>query len=155
MEVAQIPSHGQAGPTVATPLWIHLHLKDPTSVTHFSHVFAPSPPPDATLCRAHSTMRRRRGNGPDYAGALRRAQEATVSSLVAGAVTEAYAAQAAALHNPAGSARTFLGEAALPAVRALNRAGTPALQPGMHRVVNAVRLGLVGPEAALYGYWME
>ena len=25
----------------------------------------------------------------------------------------------------------------------------------MHRVVNAVQLGLIGPEAALYGYWME
>ena len=34
-----------------------------------------------------------------------------------------YEAHAAAQHDPAGSARTFLGEAALPAVRALNGAG--------------------------------
>ena len=27
--------------------------------------------------------------------------------------------------------------------------------PAMHRVVNAVRPGLIGPETALYGYWME
>ena len=37
----QTPSHGQAGPAGAALLWIHLHLRDPTSVTHLSHVFAP------------------------------------------------------------------------------------------------------------------
>ena len=72
-----------------------------------------------------------------------------------GAVTKAHAAHATALHDPAGSARTFLGEAALPAVRALNGAGSPALLPAEPRVVNAVRLWLVGPEVALYGYWTE
>ena len=100
-------------------------------------------------------MPRRRGNGPEHARARRRAQEALVRSLVAGAVTEAHAAHAAAGHDPAGSTRTFLGEAALPVVRALNGAGAPALLPAMHRKVNAVRPGLVGPKAALYGYWME
>ena len=100
-------------------------------------------------------MPRLRGNGPEHARACRRAQEATVWSLVAGAVTEAHAAHAAALHDPAGSARTFLGEAALPAVHALNKARTPALLPAMHRVMNTVLPGLIGPEAALNGYWME
>ena len=79
----------------------------------------------------------------------------TVRSLVVDAVTEAHEAHADAQHDPAGSARTFLGEAALPAVRALNGAGAPTLLPAMHRMVNAVRPGLLGPEAALYGHWME
>ena len=70
-------------------------------------------------------------------------------------MAEAHTAHAAALQNLAGSARTFLGEAALPAVRALNRAGAPTLLPAIHRVVNAVRPGLLGPEAVLYGYWMD
>ena len=74
---------------------------------------------------------------------------------MADAVTEANAAHGAALHNPAGSARTFLGEAALPTVRALNGAEAPALLPAMHRIVNAVRPRLIRPEAALYGYWMN
>ena len=82
-------------------------------------------------------------------------QEVTVQGLVAGAVTEAHAAHAAALQDPAGSGTTFLGEAALPAVRALNGAGAPALLLAMHRVVNAVRPELIGPGAALYRYWME
>ena len=69
-------------------------------------------------------------------------------------MAEAHAAHAAALHDPAGSTRIFLGKAALPAVRPLNEAGAPTLLPAIHRVVNAVRPGLVGPEAALYGYWM-
>ena len=100
-------------------------------------------------------MPRRRGNGPEHAGARCLAQEATVRSLVAGAVTNAHAAHATALHDPAGSARSFLGEDALPAVRSLNGAGAPALLQAMHLVVNAVRPGLIGPEAALYGYSME
>ena len=100
-------------------------------------------------------MRRRRGNGQEHARARRQAQEATVWSLVADAVTEVHAAHAAALHDPAGSARTFLREAALPVVRALNGAGALAQLLAMHRIVNAVWLGLIGPEAALYGYWME
>ena len=61
----------------------------------------------------------------------------------------------AARHDPAGSARAFSSEAALPAVRALNGAGGPTLLPAMHRIVNAVQPGLISPEAALYGYWME
>ena len=60
----------------------------------------------------------------------------------------AHAAHAAVQHDPAGSARTFLGETALPAVRALNRAGAPMLLLAMHQVVNLVRPGL-------YRYWME
>ena len=62
---------------------------------------------------------------------------------------------AAALHDLAGSARTFLGEAALPAVRALNGAAASTLLPAMHRVVNAVRSGIIGREVALYWHWMK
>ena len=70
-------------------------------------------------------------------------------------MAEAHAAHAAALHDTAGSVTTFPGEDALPAVRALKGAGAPTLVLAIHRVVNAVRPGLVGPEAALYGYWIE
>ena len=73
-------------------------------------------------------MPRRRGNGPEHTTACRRAQEAAVRGLVVAAVTEAYEAHAAAQHNPAGSARPFLSEAALPAVRALNGAGATHLR---------------------------
>ena len=97
----------------------------------------------------------RRGDGPGHARARRRAQEAAVSGLVADTVTEAHESHAAAQHNPAGSARAFLSEAALPAVRGLNGAGAPALLPAMHWIVNAIRPGLIRPEAALYGHWME
>ena len=90
-------------------------------------------------------MPRQRRNGPEHAKARRRAQGASVRSLVADAVTGATEAHAAAQHEPAGSARTFLGEAALPAVRALSRAGAPRLLPAMHQILNAVRLGLIGP----------
>ena len=78
-----------------------------------------------------------------------------VRSLVADAVTEVHEAHAAAQRDPAGSARAFLSEAVLPAVGALNGAGTPALLPAMHRIVNAVQPGLISPEAALCGHWME
>ena len=74
---------------------------------------------------------------------------------MADAVAEAHEAQAATQHDPPGSARTFLSEAALPAVRALNGAGPSTLLPAMHRIVKAVRPGLIVPEAALYGHWME
>ena len=74
---------------------------------------------------------------------------------MADGVTEAQEAHAAAQHKLAGSARTFLGKAALPAVRALNGAGAPTLLPAMHQIVNAVRPLLIGPEAALHGYPME
>ena len=70
-------------------------------------------------------------------------------------VTEAHEAHAAAQRDPTGSARAFLSEAALPAVRALNGAAAPTLLPVMHRVVNAAQLGSISPEAALYGHWME
>ena len=70
-------------------------------------------------------------------------------------MTEAHEAQAAAPRYPASSARAFLSEAALPAVRALNGAGAPALLRAMHRIVNAIQWGLISPEAALYGNWME
>ena len=39
-EDSQTPSHGLAGPEGAAVLWIHVHLRDPTSVAHLSHVFA-------------------------------------------------------------------------------------------------------------------
>ena len=68
-------------------------------------------------------MPRRRGDGPGHAEARRRAQEAAARGLVADAVTEAHEAHAAAQQDPAGSARAFLTETALPAVRALNGAG--------------------------------
>ena len=74
---------------------------------------------------------------------------------MADAVTQAHESHAAAQHDLAGSVRTFLGEAALPAIRALNWAGAPALLPAMRRIVIAVRPGLIGPEAALYRHWME
>ena len=35
---AHAPSHGRAGPAGAALLWIHVHLLDPTSVAHLSHV---------------------------------------------------------------------------------------------------------------------
>ena len=100
-------------------------------------------------------MPRRRGDVPGHARARRQAQEATVRGLVADAVAEAHEAHAAARRDPTGSARAFLNETALPAVRALNGAGAPTLLPAMHRIVNAIQPGLIGPEAALYGHWME
>ena len=100
-------------------------------------------------------MPRRRGIGPKHARAHRQAQEATIWGLVAGVMAEAHAANAAAPHDPAGSARNFLSEAALPAVHALNATGPSTLLPAMQRVMNAVWQGLIGPEAALYGYWIE
>ena len=95
------------------------------------------------------------GDGPGHTRARRQAHEAVVWGLVADAVTEAHEAHAAAGPDPAGTARAFLSETALPAVRALNRAGAPELLPAMHRIVNAVQPGLISPEAALYGHWME
>ena len=100
-------------------------------------------------------MPRRRGDRLGHARACRRAREPAVRGLIADAVTEAHEAHAAAQHLPAGSARAFLSEAALPAVRALNRAGGPTLLLAMHRIVNAIRPGLISPEAALYWQWME
>ena len=70
-------------------------------------------------------------------------------------MAEAHAAHVAALHDPTGSARTFLGHAALPPVRVLHGAGVPTLPPAINRVAKAVRPGLVSPKAALYGYWMK
>ena len=100
-------------------------------------------------------MPRRRGDGPGHARPRRKAQEATVRGLVADAVAEAHEAQTAARCDLTGSARAFLNETALPAVRALNRAGAPTLLRVMHRIVNAIQPGLINPEAALYGHWME
>ena len=100
-------------------------------------------------------MPRRRGDGPGHARACRQAHKATVRGLVAEAVAKAHEAHAAAQRDLTGSARAFLNETALPAVRALNGAGAPTLLPAMHRIVNAVQPGLIGPEAALYGHWME
>ena len=41
IEGAQVPSHERAGPAGAALLWIHVHLRDTTSIAHLSHVFAP------------------------------------------------------------------------------------------------------------------
>ena len=38
---AHAPSHERADPAGADLLWINVHLQDPTSVTHLSHVSAP------------------------------------------------------------------------------------------------------------------
>ena len=100
-------------------------------------------------------MPRQRGKGPGHARARRQAQEAALRGLVADAVTEAHEAHVAARRDPTGSAGALLTETALPAVRAMNRAGAPTLLPAMHRIVNAVQTGLISPEAALYGHWME
>ena len=100
-------------------------------------------------------MPRRRGDGPGHARARRQAPEATVWGLVADAVAEAHEAHAATRRDPTGSARAFLNKTALPAVRALNGVGAPTLLLAMHRIVNAIQPGLIGPEAALYGHWME
>ena len=100
-------------------------------------------------------MRCRRGDGPGHARARRKAHEATVRGLVADTVAEAHEAHAAARRDLTGSVRAFLNEIALPAVCDLNGAGAPTLLPAMYRVVNAIQPGLIGPEAALYGHWME
>ena len=100
-------------------------------------------------------MPRRRGDGPGHARARRKAQEATVRGLVADAVAEAHEAHAAARRDLTGSARAFLNETALPAVRSLIGAGAPTLLLAMHRIVNSIQPGLISPEAALYGHWME
>ena len=99
-------------------------------------------------------MPRQRRNGLEHARARRKAQEATVRGLVSDAVAKAHEAHAAAGRDLTGSARAFLKESALPAVRALNGAGAPTLLPAMHRIVMAVQPGLISPEAALYGHWM-
>ena len=100
-------------------------------------------------------MPRRRGDGPGHPRARRKAQEAAVRGLVADVVTKAHEAHAVARRDLTGSARAFLNETSLPAVRALNRAGAPMLLPAMHPIVNAVQPGLISPEAVLYGHWME
>ena len=100
-------------------------------------------------------MPRQRGDGPGHARARRKAQEAAVRGLVADAVAEAHEAHAAARRDLTGSARAFLNETALLAVRALNGAGAPRLLLAKHRIVNTVRPGLISLEAALYGHWME
>ena len=41
IEGAHTPSHERAGPAGAALLWIHVHMRDPKSVAHLSHVFAP------------------------------------------------------------------------------------------------------------------
>ena len=41
IEGAHTPSHERAGPSGAALLWIHVHLRDPRSFAHLSHVFAP------------------------------------------------------------------------------------------------------------------
>ena len=113
----------------------------------------PHPPPPfaepAAPCHADG------GSGPGHTRTRRKAQEAADRGLVAEAVAEAHEAHAAARCDLTGSARAFLNETALPAVRALNGAGAPTLLPAMHLILNAVQLGLISREAALYGHWME
>ena len=75
-------------------------------------------------------MPRRRGDGPGHTRACRRAQEAAVRGLVADAVAEAHEAHAAARCDLEGSARAFLNETALPAVRGPERSGGPYAAPG-------------------------
>ena len=70
-------------------------------------------------------------------------------------MAEAHKAHAAAQRDLTGSARAFLNETALPAVRTLNGEGAPTLLPAVHRIENAIQPGLISPEAALYGHWME
>ena len=41
IEGAHTSSHEHACPAGAALLWIHVHLRNPTSVAHLSHVFAP------------------------------------------------------------------------------------------------------------------
>ena len=41
IEGARTPSHGHSGSSGAALLWIHVHLRDPTSVVNLSHVFVP------------------------------------------------------------------------------------------------------------------
>ena len=41
IEGAHVPSHERAGPAGADLPWIHVHLRDPTSVANLSHVCAP------------------------------------------------------------------------------------------------------------------
>ena len=68
---------------------------------------------------------------------------------------EAHEAHADARRDLTGSASAFLNGTALPAVRALNGAGAPTLLLAMHRIVNAIQLGLISPEAAPYWHWKE
>ena len=154
-EDARTPLQHQAGPAGAARLRIHLHLRYTMSVAHLSHVFTNWPRPEAARCRTHIMMPRGRETGPTHTRARRRAQEAALRDLVVSAVAEAHAAHAAASQDPAGSVVTFLHESALADVRAWNGAGTLTLLRAMHRILNALRLGLVDPEAALYGLWME
>ena len=100
-------------------------------------------------------MPRRQGVGLGHARACRKVQEATVRGLVADAQAEAHEAHAAAWCDLTGSARAFLNETALPAVRALNGAGAPTPLLAMHLIVHAIQPGLSSPEVALYGHWME
>ena len=69
--------------------------------------------------------------------------------------SKAHEAHAAARDDLTGSARAFLNETALLAVRALNGAGAPTLLPAMHWIVKAIQPGVISPEEALYGHWME
>ena len=92
-------------------------------------------------------------NGPTRARC--RAREAVERDRVAGAVAQAHSAHAAALQDLGGSMRTFLCKAALPAVWALRGARALTLLPAMHRILNAVRPGLLDPGAAFCGLWIE
>ena len=145
MRAPRAPPSGGSTCTCGTP------RPSRTLRTYLSH----DPHPPLRFAEPAAPCIANRGDGPEHARARRRAQEAAVRRLVADAVTEAHEAHATTQHDPAGSARAFLSEATLPAIRALNRAGAPELVPAMHRIVNAVQPGLISPEAAPYGHWME
>ena len=72
---AQTPSLGHTGPAGAALLSIHVHLRDPTSVPHLSHVFAPCNRPTPRLaeptapCLAEGGMDR---STPELAAERRR-----------------------------------------------------------------------------------
>ena len=150
IEAAQTPSHGQAGPAGAALLWIHVHLRDPTSVAPCHTCSRPDLSLTPRIAEPAAECPAKGGTGrslPEPAAGA----EGDCQGPGSGRRAEAHAAHATAPHDPAGSARTFVGEAALPGVRALNRPGALTLLPAMHRVVNAIPPGLVGPAAPLYG----
>ena len=115
----------------------------------------PDPHPPPPFAEPTVPCHADKGDGPGHTRARRQTQEATFRGLLADEVAEAHEAHAVARRDPTVSARAFLNETALRAVRALNGAGAPTLLLAMHRIVNAIQLGLIGPEAALYGHWME
>ena len=65
---AHAPSHERAGPAGAALLWIHVHLRDPTSVAHLSHVFHPDPRPPPHFAGPAAPCLADEGTGRDMPG---------------------------------------------------------------------------------------